>query len=352
MEPAVFIGVDVGGTTMSGGLVTDGGEVLSAIQVPTHRDGKGTAVETLLGLVAELVSHAAATGIALAGVGVGLPGLVDGERGVMTGMGNLVPEFTGNPLAERIQAKVGTPVFVDNDVNALALGEWMFGLGRGAASFAVLAIGSGIGGGLILDGRLVRGKDGYAGEFGHMPINFDGPQCICGGRGCLCVYLAGSYMAWEAQDHVTRQPDSAVLALAKGDPDAITSQMIFEAAAAGDTLARSMVNQACRALGAGLGMIVNGLNPDVILVTGGVVRSLLPLEHEVLRLAGEYAFADALRGTRIHLVAADKRQTVRGGAALVLYERARRSVRRSAQSSAGPTGPGKEHDDAQVRRRA
>jgi glucokinase len=249
-------------------------------------------------------------------------------------------EFRGVLLAERISGKTGVPAFVDNDVNALALGEWMFGHARGSQSCVVLAIGSGVGAGIILDGRLVRGRNGYAGEFGHVPIDFGGPPCVCGGRGCLYVYVGGNALAGEAQERVTREP-SALLTMAGGDARAITAKTIFGAAAAGDPMSRGMVDRACRALGAGLAVIVNGLNPETVIVTGGVVNSLLPLQGDILRRTGEYALAETLAATRIVFAPGDKKHTARGGAALFLYERARRTVRQSARSegtaAAAPT---------------
>jgi glucokinase len=321
--PGVLIGVDVGCTTLSGGLVTPDGHVLSAVQAPTSL-GSGTVVHTILGIVTDLHAEAQTRGLALEAVGVGIPGLVDGERGMLLhSAGAHVADLHGVPLAERISAKTGVPAFVDNDVNVLALGEWMFGLGRGAAACVVIAVGSAVGAGIILDGRLVRGKSGYAGELGHAPIDFNGPPCPCGGRGCLSLYVGGEYLAAEARQRITREP-SSLLALAGGEAGAITAEAVFAAAAAGDGLARGMVDRACRALGAGIAIAVNGLNPGVVVVTGGVVKSLLPLQGEIIRRAGEYALADSLAGTTIHFVPGHKSQTVRGGAALVLYERARR----------------------------
>ena len=321
--PGVLIGVDVGCTTVSGGLVTLDGHVLSSIQAPTSL-GSGTAAHTIVGIVTDLHAEAQTRGLALEAVGVGVPGLVDGERGMLLhSAGAHIADLHQVPLAERISAKTGVPAFVDNDVNVLALGEWMFGLGRGAAACVVLAVGSAVGAGIILDGRLVRGKSGYAGELGHAPIDFNGPPCPCGGRGCLSLYVGGEYLAAEARQRITREP-SSLLALAGGEAGAITAEAVFVAAAAGDGLARGMVDRACRALGAGIAIAVNGLNPEVVVVTGGVVKSLLPLQGEIIRRAGEYALADSLAGTTIHFVPGHKSQTVRGGAALVLYERARR----------------------------
>jgi glucokinase len=319
----VLLGVDVGGTTMSAGLVTTDGEILAATHVATHGEGPGTAVDTLLGVIARLLDEAGRRRLAIEGIGVGLPGPIDVDNGTIRSL-PLIPEVDGVPLAARITAKAGIATFVDNDVNALALGEWMFGVGRQADPFVLLAIGSGVGGGIIVDGRLVRGKRGYAGEFGHIPVDVNGEPCECGGRGCLMVYTGGHRLAAEARDRVRHEP-SSILALAGGRPGAITTEMIFRAAAGGDALARGMVDRACRALGAGLAGIVNGLNPEVVVVTGGVVESLVHWHGEILARTGEYALAEALATTRIHLVPADKRQTMRGGAALVLYEKARRS---------------------------
>jgi glucokinase len=309
----VLIGVDVGGTTMSGGLVTPDGRVLLTVQTPTHRDGAGSALETLLNLIADMGAQAHERRLRVEAVGVGLPGIVDADAGVMQRGIERVPELTTLPLAERIQAKTGSPAFIDNDVNALALAEWTWGVARGARSFAMLAVGTGLGGAVILDGRLVRGRNGYGGEFGHVSIHLDGPLCVCGARGCVAAYVAGFGIEEAAQRR----------GLVGHDP--ATAKDVFDRAAAGEVVAGSIVQEACRALGAGLAVVVNGLNPDVIVVTGGVASSLVPLQGDVLRYARQYALAPALDGTRIHYVPGDKAQTVRGGAALVLYERARRA---------------------------
>jgi glucokinase len=323
--PGVLMGVDVGCTTVSGGLVTAEGDVLSSIQAPTAL-GSGTAVQRILGIVADLASEARTRGLALEAVGVGVPGLVDAERGILrTSAGAHLADLHEVPLGGLISARTGVPVFVDNDVNALALGEWTFGLGRGAASCVVVAVGSALGAGIIVEGRLVRGRNGYAGELGHVPIDLDGPVCPCGARGCLGSYVGGEYLAAEARRRGGSEPSSLV-AMAGGEPGAITTEMVFAAAAAGDGLAGSLVERACRALGAGLAVVVNTLDPEVLVVTGGVVTSLLPLREEILRHTARYALAESLAGSTIHFVPGCKSQTVRGGAALVLYERGRRAT--------------------------
>jgi len=190
----------------------------------------------------------------------------------------------------------------------------------------VLAAGTGFGGGVILDGRLVRGVAGFGGEFGHAPVKFDGPPCWCGGRGCLAVYASGRGITEAARARVAREAGAALLQAAGGDAQRITAELVFRMATDGEPVAAAVVDEACRALGAMLATIVNGLNPEVVVVTGGVAGSLAALEKRILAAAAEHAFARALAATRITIVPGDKRLTMRGAAALVLYERARRAA--------------------------
>lgn len=319
-----ILGIDVGASTISGGLVTDEGEILTAVQAGTHERGRGTAMETLQDVVDQMVERARRRGVALGGIGIGLPGLVHVETGRMVDACNYVSELAHVPLADRLAQSTGLPVFVDNDVNALALGEWMFGAARGERSLALLALGTGVGGGLILDGALSRGHSGYAGEFGHIPIDFEGPPCPFGGRGCLHLFVSGASLAASARERIGQGVRSNLAKRAGGDPQGITAALIFDAAREGDGLARALVDRACQALGAAIGALVNALDPGLVIVTGGVAASLAPLQSEILRQTGRYALAPALERTRVLMVEADKARTVLGGAALARYELARR----------------------------
>jgi glucokinase len=182
--------------------------------------------------------------------------------------------------------------------------RWRSGPGaRGAAR------GTGVGGGIILDGRLHRGQSGFGGELGHVPIDFDGPPCICGGRGCLKTYVSGTDIALRAGARLGRPVGAAE---------------VFRLAADGDAAADAIVEEVCAALGAGLAIIVNGLNPARVLLAGSVAKSLRPLEARVRAALARYAFAEALRATHLEILTLDKDATVRGGAALVHYETQRR----------------------------
>ena len=314
------LGVDVGGTTIAAGVVSAAGEILAEAGVPTRGGEPGRAVETIARLVETVRAEAARRGHEVKSLGVGVPGPVDTAAGRVGEHVPHVPELAGRALAAELAARVGLPAFVDNDVNALALGEWMFGVGRGARSLVVLAPGTGFGAGIVLDGRLVRGAAGFGGELGHTPVKFDGPACWCGGRGCLALYASGRGIAEAARARVAGHADAPLLRAAGGDPQAITAPLVFERAAEGDPVAGAVVDEACRALGAILGTVVNGLNPEVVVITGGVAASLAALEARILQAAGEYAFARALATTRVAIVPGDKRTSMRGAAALALCE--------------------------------
>jgi glucokinase len=319
-----IIGVDVGASAISGGLVTEDGEVLLHVQRRTRGGAGGDAVERLLSVVASVEAQARDRGLLIHGVGVGLPGIVDVERGMMVSDQNYVPELARVSLGRLIQERLGLGTWVDNDVNALALGELRWGAGCDASSLLVLAIGTGIGGALIVDGALVRGRDGHAGEFGHVSVMMNGPRCLCGSRGCVAVYAAGAAIERNARERLRDASSSKLLALAGGDVGGVTTALVFEAAAAGDELAGAIIDEVCEALAATLGGLLNIFNPERVVVMGGVVPSLVPLHDDLLQRTARYALPQVLEPATIQLTPSDKSSSMRGAAALYLYETARR----------------------------
>ena len=319
------VAVDIGASTISAGLVcASDGAVVEDIQAPASG---GNALDTITRLVDHVLVAAERRRLRVSGIGVGLPGVIDVEKGALRWTpGAWLPELDDVPLPSVLGERTGHRVFVDNDVNALALAEWMFGAGRDASSIVTLAIGTGVGAGIILDGTLLRGHAGAAGEIGHLSLDRDGPRCPCGGIGCLGTYLAGGFADNRVRARLPEHPDSALGRAGGPDgPDGrVTAEMLYAAAAAGDPLARAVVDEACEALAMGIGALVSLVNPEVIVITGGVVRSLAPLREDIMERARRRALAAPLAATAVRFVPTDKRATIRGGAALVRYEMARR----------------------------
>ena len=317
----ITLGIDVGGTTTAVGAVTGDGEVVFDEHAPTHDAGPATAGRTIVGLIESARARAGRAGLRVTGIGIGVPAIVDPTTGQL-GETHHVPDLAGQRLGAWLSERLDLPVTVDNDVNALALGEWLFGSSRGVRSLVVLAPGTGFGAGLVLDGRLIRGAAGFGGEFGHAPVKFDGPPCWCGGRGCLAVFASGRGIAEAAR--AAAASSATLLEAAGNDPAKIDAPLVFRLASEGDRAAAAIVDEACRALGAMIAIIVNGLNPEVVVVTGGVAAAFAALETRVRAAAAEHAFARALEGTRVSIVPGDKRLSMRGAAALAVQAAADR----------------------------
>ena len=195
----VVIAADIGGTTISGGIVGRDGTVCAHRQVPTYARGKGDAVvENIVGLLQGVRGEVPAGAVVL-GVGIGAPGNVDAAAGRIGEDIQNIPELKGVALGPLAAGRLGLHVVVDNDVNALALGEMAFGAARGARNFILICIGTGVGGGIVVNGRIVRGASGYGGEVGHMAVEPEGRPCFCGSRGCLKAYLSGPDVAAQAR---------------------------------------------------------------------------------------------------------------------------------------------------------
>jgi len=320
----VIIGLDLGATTLAAGLVDPGGGIRAGRTAPTDRLGRGEGVvQNLLHVVGGLVEDARSHADPILGVGIGVPGVIEAGTGTIGEDAQNLPEFRGLALGRILQQRTGLPVVVDNDVNALTLGEWMFGQARGFRHVAMIAVGTSIGGGLILDGTLVRGAGGYAGEIGHITVEPDGPDCFCGSQGCLRVFASGAGLVQRARGLLRAGRSSILTALSGGHPDGIEAPLVFTAAAQGDPVAVSVVARAAQALGAGVANLIHLCNPEIIVLGGGVLEAGEILLEPVIRWARFYAFEAAFDRTRIVRSSLTKESGVLGGAALFLYERSR-----------------------------
>lgn len=269
MIGAPVLGLDVGGTKLAAGIVSVDGELLASAREPTVLDdGPRRIVDRLVELGKRVMDEAGTAADALVAVGVGCGGPLDAERGIIQDPPNL-PGWTDVPLVAWLHDAFERPVHLDNDANAAALAEHRWGAGRGCESIVYLTISTGIGGGVVIGERLLRGANGNAAEIGHMSVKFDGWPCVCGRRGCLEAFASGTNIARRAREAVADGAPSVMTNLA-GSVAAITAKTVADAARRGDPVARRIWDETTDVLGAGLANVLNLFNPSRIVLGGGV----------------------------------------------------------------------------------
>ncbi len=291
------VGIDIGGTNLVVGCVAEDGSRLHALaEEPTCAEAGATAVlDRLVALAARTIARTRAElpGVEIAGVGVGAPGPLDTRSGVVLLTPNL--GWVNLPLRRIIHDRLALPAALDNDANCAVLGEWWVGAARGSRTAIGITIGTGIGGGLILDGRLFHGASDVAGEIGHTTIDTEGRRCKCGNYGCLEAYASGPNIALRAREAIEAGAESRLPEYVGGDLGRITAQTVYQAAKEDDVLALEVVNDTAKFLGVGLANLVNVYNPEVVVVCGGVTLAgdhlFTPLRREVARRAFKPAVA-------------------------------------------------------------
>jgi glucokinase len=296
-----LVGVDLGGTNIvAGALAEDGSDVLALRSEPTRPDqGADAVVDRIVRMIdtviAETIAQTGAKRDDMIGVGVGAPGPLDRERGIVVTTPNL--GWTNFPLRDVISERSRLPVRIDNDANCATLGEWWLGAASGADNVIGMTIGTGIGGGVIIGGRLYHGASDVAGEIGHATIDITGRRCKCGNYGCLEAYASGPSIADRAREAISSD-DCLMLKMAGGDASRITAATVYEAAKRGDDVALDVVRETSRFLGAGVANLLNIFNPDVVVICGGVTQAgdtlFAPLRREVRKRAFKPA-VDACR---------------------------------------------------------
>jgi glucokinase len=257
------IGVDLGGTNLRTALLTPEGEVLEKFKEATGAsEGHKKVIDRLIGSIERQRRIAEEHGRAVAAVGVGAPGVILAHQGVVVKSPNF-PDWNNLPLKQVLETALNLPVFIENDANAAALGEQWRGAGRGIGSMILLTLGTGVGGGIILDGRIWRGADGMAGEVGHMTIIPDGRRCGCGNTGCLEMYASARGIVMSYGERVAQGgPPTADAPVSAAD--------VYRKADEGDTLALDVMRQMGRFLGIGIANLINIFNPEMLVVGGGV----------------------------------------------------------------------------------
>lgn len=281
------IGVDVGGTKVAAGVVDGAGRILARSKRETPARDPEAVEETLTAVVTELTKDHA-----VAAVGIGAAGFVDETASVVLFAPHLA--WRNERLSDAVEKRVGLPVVVENDANAAAWAETRFGAARGETHVVCVTLGTGIGGGVVIDGRIYRGRFGVAGEFGHMRVVPNGVRCACGNKGCWEMYASGNALVREARDLVqSGSPLAARLAeLCDGDPQRLTGPLVTRAALEGDAAAIELFEELARWLGEGLASVVCAFDPGVVVLGGGVSE----VAEELLLSPTRDAFRRSLSG--------------------------------------------------------
>lgn len=302
MESLLCVGVDLGGTNLRAALVdVSTGEVAADARTPT-RAGEGP--PAVIERMADAIRRVLPSGSLPSAVGIGVPGLYDPETQVVRFLPNLPTAWRDVPLGDEISRRVGLPAFLINDARAFVLAEATFGAGRGARNVVGITLGTGIGGGVVIEGQLHTGLDGTAGEVGHQIIDYNGPPCGCGGRGCLEAHASGPAITAMAIKAVLQGRTTCLRELVDGDLDRMSPEVIVRAAEQGDEVAQEVLAEAGRLLGIGVANLVTLFSPDVVVIGGGVAKAgewLLAPIRETVRLRCRVTPLDRVRITAARL---------------------------------------------------
>lgn len=263
----IVVGVDLGGTEIKGGLVDEEKGIIKKVAYPTEVElGNYKVIENISNVIRELAKDTNVSSI-----GIGSPGSIDRDNGIVKFSPNF-PNWRNFELAKEIKKNVQKDVFVENDANAFALGEWYFGKAKGLKDFIALTLGTGIGSGVVCNNIFLTGKDGLAPELGHIVVVPNGPECGCGNRGCVEATSSAKSIAREAKNLIDRFPNSLVLKLA-GSKEKIESKHVFEAYKKMDPLATIVANFAIDALARAIGGYIHAFNPEKIIIGGGLSKA-------------------------------------------------------------------------------
>ncbi len=271
------VGIDIGGTKVSGGVVDERGRILwrARRDTPERSTSPRVVEDTIVDVFTELLAAVDAGQLEsgpghVSAVGIGAAGFVGADGATVVFAPHL--SWRNEPLRHALSERVGRPIYVENDANAAAWAEWRFGAARGESHLVMITLGTGIGGGLIIDGQLQRGKWGIAAEYGHMQVMPDGQRCECGNRGCWEQYASGNALVREARAMILAQSPVAqdLAARVDGEPGGLTGPLITEAAKAGDPTARELLAEVGHWLGVGLANIAAALDPGRFVIGGGV----------------------------------------------------------------------------------
>lgn len=293
-----YLGIDLGGTNIKSGVVDDSGRVLSSVSRPTDVDeGPEAGIDHLAEAGQNALKEAGLAWDAIAGVGLGSPGTMDLEAGLLLEPPNL-RGWENLPIRDLLSRRLGKKVIFQNDGNAAAYGEYWIGAGQGVRSLVMFTLGTGIGGGIVIDGEILEGRHSHGAEYGHIIVEMDGGRvCSCGQKGHLEAYASATAMVKRA--HEALASDATASALREAAPNDLDSRLIAQSAAAGDAMAVHLMNETARYLAVGAVSMMHTIDPDLVLFGGGMTNAGDPLLEEIRRNIRRLAFPIPAARTRI-----------------------------------------------------
>jgi len=276
MDLKPVVGIDLGGTNIVGILINQRGDILAKKRRKTLvQEGKDKVIAQIVDCVNDLLKEGETLGISseeLLGIGVGSPGPLSRKKGVIYYAPNLLG-WENVPLTRILTDKLGMPIFLENDANATALAEWWLGAGKNVNNLILLTLGTGIGGGIIIEGEVYHGSGDMGAELGHIVIKEGGMICGCGIRGCLEAYASAIGVVKRAKAAIKQGYETILKSLVKDSPEGLTCELVFRAAREKDPLALWLIEETGRYLGVGIGSLVNVLNPEMVILSGGMIKA-------------------------------------------------------------------------------
>lgn len=263
-----YIGIDIGGMSVKAGIVNSGGEIIAQGSCPTYTDKHySVMVEDTHKLCTEIVAKANLTKRDIKAIGIGCPGTIWSDKGIITYANNL--HFDKVPLVAEFKKYWDTTIVIENDANCAALGEYAFGSGKGSKDCIFITLGTGVGSGIILNGKIYSGKKGAGGEAGHMVIKIDGEKCTCGRKGCWEVYASATALIRDTKRAMEKHPESLLHKVAESYGK-VSAKISFDAAKQGDKTGQALVKRYVKYVGTGVVNLINIFRPDVVMIGGGV----------------------------------------------------------------------------------
>lgn len=310
------IGVDLGGTNIKIGIVSDKGKLVKSISIKTDADcgPKSVIANIIKGIETILIKNK----LKIQGIGIGCPGVVSIKKGIIENAPNL-PGWKNVKLGPIIKQKFGYKVHLENDANAAAIGELIFGSGKKFDSFVMVTLGTGVGGGIVFNKKIFRGEFGAAGEIGHISINVNGPKCNCGSTGCIEAYAGNSYLKEQIRSELKDYPDSKVWKLIQNDLSKISPRIIQAASEQKDAYSKFVIERMGKQLGAALASVSNLLDISTFIVGGGVAGFGKPLFDSVRNTISERVLLPLRQRVLVIPAKLQNEAGIKGASSLVFY---------------------------------